>query len=117
VLLRTGSDRVRGALHGEVDGERDQLAVGLGGVGRLQPLVELVEVDPALTGRAAQHLRHLVPVLVGDPQPARVRPVEASPMTGPVTQVSSLSLHEGQPNQRDYSRDAPFPARPEVASV
>jgi len=32
-----------------------------------------------------------------------------------VTLVSSLSLHEGQPNQRDYPRDAPLPARLEVA--
>ena len=121
MLLRSGCDRLGGGVRGEVDGERDQLAVGLRGVGRLQALVELLEVDAPLAGRLAQHLGDLVPVLVGDAHPARVRALEATPMTGSmtdsVTLVSSLSLHEGQRNQRDYPREAPLSARLEVASA
>ena len=40
----------------------------LGGVGRLQPLVQLLEVDPSLAGGLAQDLGDLVAVVVGDAQ-------------------------------------------------
>ena len=52
---------------GQVGEDRYQVAVDLGGVGRLQPLVELLEVQPPLARGLAQDLGHPVPVGVGDP--------------------------------------------------
>ena len=68
--------RGRGRLHGqagrlldrEVERDRDQVAVGARGVRRLEPLVELLEVDAPVTGSLAEHLGHLVPVGVRDSQ-------------------------------------------------
>jgi len=56
----------------EVDQQGHQVGVGLGGVGRLQSLVELLEVEPSLARRPAQVLGHLVALGVGDPQQHRV---------------------------------------------
>ena len=56
----------------QVGGERDQVAVRLRGVRRLEPLVELVDVEPALARGLAQQLGDPVPVGIGDPQPGPV---------------------------------------------
>ena len=78
-------------MAGQVEGDRDEIGVGTGRVRRVEPLVELVEVDPALARGLAEHLRHLVAVLVGDPQLRRVRRVHGAqpnprPGTGPMLQ-------------------------------
>ena len=56
----------------QVGSERDQVRVGLRGVRRLEPLVELLHVEPALAGSLAQQLGDPVPVGIGDPQPGPV---------------------------------------------
>ena len=53
----------------QVGSERDQVAVRLRGVRRLEALVELVDVEPALSCGLAQQLGDPVPVGIGDAQP------------------------------------------------
>ena len=52
----------------QVEGDRDEVGVGAGGVRRLEPRVELVQVEPALPRGLAQDLGDLVPLRVGDAQ-------------------------------------------------
>ena len=59
---RRGTGAAAGLVGRQVDGDRHQVGVGLGGVRRLEPLVELVEVDAALPRGLAQDLRDLVAV-------------------------------------------------------
>jgi hypothetical protein len=56
----------------EVGRERDEVAVRACGVGRLETLVELLEVDATLARRLPQYLGHGVTFLVPDAQAARV---------------------------------------------
>jgi hypothetical protein len=67
---------MRSTCDGEVRGDGHQLAVRLGTEGRFEPLVELVEVDTAFSGRLAQHLGDLVTIVVGDSQAAGVLPLQ-----------------------------------------
>ena len=59
-------------LDREVERDRHQVTVGARGVRRLEPLVELLEVDAPLAGSLTEHFGHLVPVVVRDPQPRGV---------------------------------------------
>src|SRR3954471_18772641 len=65
-----GGTRAGGAR--QVEGDRHQVGVGAGGVGLLQPLVELVDVEPALPRGLAKDLGDLVTLLVGDAQLRRI---------------------------------------------
>ena len=69
--LRRGAGLVP-ACAGRSSGDRHQVGVGAGGVRRLEPLVELVEVDAALARGLPEDLGDLVPVRVGDAQLRRV---------------------------------------------
>ena len=99
------------AGHRQVDRDRDQVGVRLRGVRRLEPLVELLEVEPALAGGLAQQLGHLVAVGVGDAQLRRV----ARPVTGVLAGLQR-SCHAAQPSRREgLSRSrghAPGPSLP-----
>ena len=78
----------------QVEGDRDQVGVRAGGVRRLEPRVELVDVEPALAGGLAQDLGDLVPLLVRDAQPGGV---------GPTARLLKLTRHEdsvGRATQR-----------------
>ena len=77
--------------------------VRLRGVRRLEPLVELLEVEPSLAGGLAQQLGHLVAVGVGDAQLRRV----ARPVTGVLAGLQR-SCHAAQPSRRwGLSRTGP----------
>ncbi len=94
-----GASAARGA--GQVGGDRHQVAVRLGGVRRLEPLVELLEVDPALGGGVAQHVGDAVPVVVGDPQPRRVGALQlVPPCTASLTMGTNLLAVNSGPEFR-----------------
>ena len=61
-------------MRGQVERDRHQVGVRASGVRRLEPLVELVEVDPAVARGLAQDLGDLVPVGVRDPHHRGVGP-------------------------------------------
>ncbi len=69
-LLRTGAGAVLCGMGRQVGGDRHQVGVRLRGVRRLEPVVELVEVEAPLARGLAQQLGHPVPVGVGDAQPS-----------------------------------------------
>jgi hypothetical protein len=54
-------------LDGQVAGDRFEVGERLRGVHRVEALLELLQVDPALGHRFVQDLRHLLAVLVRDP--------------------------------------------------
>ena len=103
----------------QVVSDRHQVGVGAGGVRRLQPLVELVDVQPPLARGHPQDLGDLVPVLVGDAQLRRVVALELSRHTAQRIDAGALvaAMAATEQTEGPAAGTPPLPSSRQVVRV